>query len=173
LIILVYGLAAFTLGTSVAVDAYSKLILVQVIEEPTPIDAKLQSSFLYRLEENGKILFQDIGKDITRIYLLPTVNISQYHYLNLLPLTISFVFRWIATIMILKYNYQKLGHLSLILWIILYLPLVLYLVGKIPENLELPSDYQYRFYFRILFRIGTIGGSVLFGSCILHNRTTH
>ena len=124
LIILVYGLAAFTLGTSVAVDAYSKLILVQVIEEPTPVDATLQSSFLYRLEENGKILYQDIGKDITRIYLLPTVNISLYHYLNLIPITISFVFRWIATIMILKYHYQKIGHLSLILWIILYLPLV-------------------------------------------------
>ena len=163
LIILVYGLAAFTLGTSVAVDAYSKLILVQVIEEPTPVDATLQSSFLYRLEESGKILYQDIGKDITRIYLLPTVNISLYHYLNLIPITISFVFRWIATIMILKYHYQKIGHLSLILWIILYLPLVLYLVGKIPDFLELPSDYQYRFYFRILFRIGTIAGSVLFG----------
>jgi hypothetical protein len=43
------------------------------------------------------------------------------------------------------------------------LPLILYLIGKMPDILMLPPDYPHRFYFRILFRIGTIGGNILFG----------
>jgi hypothetical protein len=48
-------------------------------------------------------------------------------------------------------------------WTVMSLPLVLYLIGKTPDILDLPPDYPYRFYFRILFRIGTIGGNILYG----------
>jgi len=56
-----------------------------------------------------------------------------------------------------------MGKLTLMFWIAMSLPLILYLIGKIPDILSLPSNYPYRFYFRILFRVGTIGGNVIFG----------
>jgi signal transduction histidine kinase len=53
------------------------------------------------------------------------------------------------------------------LWIIISLPLVLYLIGKMPGFFSGESlagiDEAYRYYFRILFRVGTIGGNILFG----------
>jgi hypothetical protein len=52
-------------------------------------------------------------------------------------------------------------------WIILSLPLILYLVGKIPgftsgESMTGVAE-PYRYFFRLLFRAGTIAGNILFG----------
>jgi hypothetical protein len=47
-------------------------------------------------------------------------------------------------------------------WLIIAVPLVLYLIGS-GLIFSLPSDIPYRFYFRLIFRAGTIGSSVLFG----------
>jgi len=60
-----------------------------------------------------------------------------------------------------------MAKLPLSFWIVLSLPVVLYLVGKMPgffagESLQ-GVDEQYRYFFRLLFRIGTIGGNILFG----------
>ena len=69
--------------------------------------------------------------------------------------------------MLLRSSYHGNGKLPHSLWIVLSLPLILYLVGKIPgffsgESLE-GVDEAYRYYFRILFRAGTIAGNILFG----------
>jgi signal transduction histidine kinase len=57
--------------------------------------------------------------------------------------------------------------MPLSLWIVLFLPLVFYLIGKMPGFFSGESlagiDEEYRYFFRILFRVGTIGGNILFG----------
>ena len=60
------------------------------------------------------------------------------------------------------YYYKRTGKLDLKFWVILAIPLVLYLVGS-GLIFSLPSDIPYRFYFRLVFRAGTIGSSILFG----------
>ena len=162
-IILVFALTAATLALSIAVDAGAKLVLVQIAEEISPKGIPPKSSFLYQLGEDGKILYKDVQEDVTKIYYLPHSSIDPYHYLNLIPITISFLLRWLGCTLLLRHHYQARRGLTAMIWIILLLPLILYLVGKVPDFLDLPSDYPYRFYFRILFRFGTIGGSVLFG----------
>jgi hypothetical protein len=80
------------------------------------------------------------------------------------PITLSFIFRWAGTSALLYHYFERIGNrLGLTFWTVMSLPLVLYLIGKTPDILDLPPDYPYRFYFRILFRIGTIGGNILFG----------
>ena len=162
-IILVFALTLATLALSIAVDAGAKLFLVQIGEETSPKGTPAKSSFLYQLGKDGKILYKDVQEQVTKVYYLQNSNIDIYHYLNLIPITISFLLRWLGCTLLLRHHYQAKSGLTAIIWIILLLPLILYLVGKVPDMLDLPSDYAYRFYFRILFRIGTIGGSVLFG----------
>ena len=62
---------------------------------------------------------------------------------------------------------SKNRQAPLSLWIVLSLPLILYLVGKTPGFFSGESlsgvDEPYRYYFRILFRAGTIAGNILFG----------
>ncbi len=162
-IILVFALTSATLALSIAVDAGAKVVLVQVAEEISPKGIPPKSSFLYQIGEDGKILYKDVQEKVTKIYYLPHSSIDPYHFLNLIPITISFLLRWLGCTLLLRHHYQARKGLTAMIWIILLLPLILYLVGKVPDILDLPSDYPYRFYFRILFRIGTIGGSVLFG----------
>src|SRR6476659_513358 len=162
-IILVFALTLATLALSIAVDAGAKLFLVQIGEETSPKGTPAKSSFLYQLGKDGKVLYKDVQEKVTKVYYLQNSNIDLYHYLNLIPITISFLLRWLGCTLLLRHHYQAKSGLTAIIWIILLLPLILYLVGKVPDMLDLPSDYAYRFYFRILFRIGTIGGSVLFG----------
>ncbi|MDQ5869547.1 MAG: ATP-binding protein [Thermoproteota archaeon] len=162
-IILVFALTSAILALSIAVDAGAKLVLVQIAEETSPEGIPPKSSFLYQLGKDGKILYKDVQEEVTKIYYLPNSSIDLYHYLNLIPITISFLLRWLGCTLLLRHHYQAKSGLTAMIWIILLLPLILYLVGKVPDMLDLPSDYPYRFYFRILFRIGSIGGSVLFG----------
>ena len=162
-IILIFGLTSATLALSIAVDAGTKLFIVQIVEEPTPEGTPTQSSFVYKVEKEGKVQYKEVGPVFTKVFYVPNGNIELYHYLNLIPITISFILRWLGCTLLLHHYYNRKAGLAIIIWVILFLPLILYLIGKVPDMLDLPSDYPYRYYFRILFRIGTIGGSVLFG----------
>ncbi len=105
--------------------------------------------------------------DITTIYFIPDSYLGIYNFLNSIVLPVGFVFRWIASTMLLRNIYQRISKLPLSLWIIFSLPLVLYLIGKLSGFDSGESfngiDETYRFYFRIIFRAGTIGGNILFG----------
>jgi len=169
LVILLYGIAAFTLASSILEDAGTKLLLVQVIEEKTPPGATIESSFLYKPSEkyDGEIVYKIINPDITILYIIPNSSLIYYNLLNSTVLPIAFVFRWIASTTLLRSLYQRVGKLPLLLWIILSLPLIFYMIGKAPgffagESLS-GIDEEYRYFFRLLFRIGTIGGNILFG----------
>ncbi len=169
LVILLYGIAAFTLASSILEDAGTKLLLVQVIEETSPPGATSESSFLYKPSEkyDGEIIYKIVNPDTTFLYIIPNSSLIYYNLLNSTVLPIAFVFGWIASTTLLRTLYQRVGKLSLVLWIILSLPLIFYLIGKAPGFFSGESlagvDEQYRYFFRLLFRIGTIGGNILFG----------
>src|SRR5215213_8073223 len=169
LIILFYGIAALTLGLSILEDACTKLLLVQVIQEKSPPRAIVESSFLYKPSEkyDGEIIYKIVNSDTTTFYIIPNSSLVLYNLLNSTVLPIAFGFRWIASTTLLRNLYERVGKLPLLLWIIFSLPLIFYLIGKAPgffsgESLS-EVDEQYRYFFRLLFRIGTIAGNVLFG----------
>lgn len=169
LIILFYGIAALSLGLSILEDAGTKLLLVQVVQEKSPPGATIESSFLYKASEkyDGEIIYQIVNPDTTILYIIPNSSLVFYNLLNSTVLPIAFGFRWIASTSLLRTLYQRVGKLPLLLWIIFSLPLIFYLIGKAPGFLSGESlsevDEQYRYFFRLLFRIGTIAGNVLFG----------
>jgi hypothetical protein len=169
LVILFYGIAAFTLASSILEDAGTKLLLVKIVQEKTRPGATIESSFLYKPSEkyDGEIVYKIVNPDITFLYVIPNSSLVYYNLLNSTVLPIAFVFRWIASATLLRSLYQRFGKLSLVLWIVLSLPLIFYMIGKAPgfftgESFE-GVDEQYRYFFRLLFRIGTIGGNILFG----------
>lgn len=169
LTVLLYGIAALTLAMSIAEDAGTKLLMLRVVEEPSPPGAITKSSFIYKASEkyNGEIEYKVVNPQTTTLYILPNSNLIYYNLLNSIVLPVGFVFRWGASTMLLRNFYQRMAKLPLSFWIVLSLPLVLYLIGKMPgffagESLQ-GVDEQYRYFFRLLFRIGTIGGNILFG----------
>jgi hypothetical protein len=167
--ILFYGIAALTLGMSIAEDVGTKLLMVQQVEEKTPPAAIIQSSFQYKASDkyDAEVIRKEVNPDTTALLILPNSNLEYYNLLNSIVLPIAFIFRWIASTTLLRDVYQRIGKLPLSFWIILSLPLILYLVGKMPGFFAGESlagvDEAYRYYFRILFRAGTIGGNIVFG----------
>ncbi|MGZ5485456.1 MAG: hypothetical protein ACXWFB_06060 [Nitrososphaeraceae archaeon] len=169
LVILFYGIAALTLGSSILEDAGTKLLMVEVVQEKSPLGATVESSFLYKPSEkyDGEIIYKIVNSDTTTLYIIPNSSLALYNLLNSTVLPIAFGFRWIASTTLLRNLYQRVGKLPLLLWLIFSLPLIFYLIGKAPgffsgEGLS-QVDEQYRYFFRLLFRIGTIAGNVLFG----------
>ena len=167
--ILFYGIAALTLGMSIAEDVGTKLLMVQQVEEKTPPAVIIQSSFQYKASDkyDAEVIRREVNPDTTALLILPNSNLEYYNLLNSTVLPVAFILRWIASTTLLRDVYQRIGKLPLSFWIILSLPLILYLVGKMPGFFAGESlagvDEAYRYYFRILFRAGTIGGNIVFG----------
>ncbi len=167
--VLFYGIAALTLGASIAEDVGTKLLMVQEVKENTPPGEVIQSTFQYKDSEkyDAQVVRKEVNPDFTSFLIIPDSSLEYYNLLNSTVLPIAFVFRWIASTTLLRGAYQRIGKLPLSFWIILSLPLILYLVGKMPGFFYGESmagvDEAYRYYFRILFRAGTIGGNIVFG----------
>jgi signal transduction histidine kinase len=167
--ILLYGIAALTLALSIAEDAGTKLSMVKIVQEKSPVGATTQSSFLYKPSQkyNAEIEYKVVNPHTTTLYILPISNLTYYNLLNSTVIPIGFVFRWIASTMLLRDFYKRIGKVPISFWIILSLPLIFYLVGKMPGFFSGESlsgvEEPYRYYFRILFRAGTIAGNILFG----------
>jgi hypothetical protein len=167
--VLFYGIAALTLGASIAEDVGTKLLMVQELKENTSPGEVIQSTFQYKASDkyDAEVIRKEVNPDTTSFLIIPNSSLEFYNLLNSTVLPIAFVFRWIASTTLLRGAYQMVGKLPLSFWIILSLPLILYLVGKMPgffygESLA-GVDEEYRYYFRILFRAGTIGGNIVFG----------
>jgi signal transduction histidine kinase len=163
--VLFFGLAAATSAIAITEDAYTKLIFVSVVEEKSPSGAIPQASFIYINSEkyHGEIQYKVVNPDITTLWILPSSLVSLKNSLDYLA-ALPYVFTWMAVATLLRKYHKSLGlqKFSLKFWIILAVPLVLYLIGS-GLIISLPADMPYRFYFRLLFRAGTIGSSVLFG----------
>ncbi len=169
-IVLFYALAALTLACSIFEDASTKLLMVQIIyDESIPDNQIIGSSFQYKGSEkyDGQVVFVETKTDETALFIIPQSYLDLYNYLNSIILPVGFIFRWIASTMLLRNVYKKIGPFPVYLWIIISLPLVLYLIGKMPGFFSGESlagiDEAYRYYFRVLFRVGTIAGNILFG----------
>jgi hypothetical protein len=163
--ILFYGLATAALATSLIEDIGTKLFMVQVVEEKTLPGAIPESSFSYKINEkyHAEIEYKVVNPHATTIWIVPTSILNLDNSLNYITV-FPWIFTWLAVATLLRQYYQSvtIGRLPLKFWIILSIPLILYLVGSC-LIFSLPADIHYRFYFRLLFRAGTIGSSVLFG----------
>ena len=178
--ILIYGLASISLAIAMIFDGSAKLLLVQIIEEKSIPSSEQQSGddnsydvFIYKYVDKyqGELQYKVVKPQSTTLYVVPASIRLLYQYVNgWIPITISFIFTWIITLIVLRQYYQRKGKLPLMFYFILTLPLVLYIMGRTPEFYTLFSGHIFRFddmpnpyLFRVLFRIGVIGGSVLFG----------
>jgi hypothetical protein len=132
--VLFYGIAALTLGASIAEDVGTKLLMVQEVREDTPPGEVTQSTFQYKDSEkyDAQVVRKEVNPDTTSFLIIPNSSLEYYNLLNSTVLPIAFVFRWIASTTLLRGAYQMVGKLPLSFWIILSLPLILYLVGKMP-----------------------------------------
>lgn len=163
--ILFYGLATAAIAVSLVEDVGTKLFMVQVVEEKSTVGAMPQSSFIYKINEkyHGEVQYKVVNPSMTTLWIVPTSMIllkNSLDYITVFP----WIFTWLAVATLLRQYYQSvtIGKLPLKFWIILTIPLILYLIGS-GLIFSLPADIHYRFYFRLLFRAGTIGSSVLFG----------
>ncbi|MGC2426265.1 MAG: hypothetical protein WA421_04460 [Nitrososphaeraceae archaeon] len=163
--VLFYGLAAATFAIAITEDAYTKLVFVDVVEEKSAPNATPQASFIYKTIEkyHGEIQYKVVNPVITTLWVLPSSLVSLKNSLDYLA-ALPYIFTWLAVATLLRKYYESIrpGKFPIKFWIILSIPLVLYLVGS-GLIISLPADIPYRFYFRLIFRAGTIGSSVLFG----------
>lgn len=169
-IVLFYALATLTLACSIIEDFTTKFFMIDIIfEDDHKSDTTYGSSFQYKQSDKfgGQVVFIDSNKFGTSYFIIPSEILETYNLLNSIILPVGFVFRWIASTMLLRNIYQKFSSLPIWFWIILSLPLVLYIIGKMPGFFSGESltgiDEAYRYFFRILFRLGTIAGNILFG----------
>lgn len=184
--ILVYGLAASSLAIAMISDGSAKLLLVQVIEEKSSLSLPLEPPsvsqkqptpsydvFVYKVNDKykGELQYKVVKPLGTTLYVVPSSIRVLYANVNgWIPITISFLFTWAITLIALRNYYQRKGKLPVMFYCILILPIVLYLLGRTPDFYTLFTGHVFTFQdmpnpylFRILFRIGVIGGSVLFG----------
>jgi hypothetical protein len=177
-ILLVCGLAAASLAAAMAFDAGSKMLLVRVVEEESPSGSIPQDMFVYKKDEKyqGDIQYKVVKPDTTTVYIVPSSIKIIYSYLNgWIPITVSFVFTWAITTMLLRqYHNERVGKMPVALLILLTVPLVLYMIGRFTELYTLFTgivwrweDFQNAYLFRSIFRAGLIAGSVMFGVAFL------
>jgi hypothetical protein len=186
-LLLVCGLAAASLGAAMAFDAGTKILLVRVVEEESPPGSIPQDMFIYRNDEkyHGDVQLKVVKPDTTTVYIVPSSIKLIFTYLNgWIPITVGYVFTWAVITMLLRQYYnQRVGKMPATLLILLTIPLVLYMIGRYTELYTLfssivglwdpqaPINLQYGFpnvdLFRIIFRVGVISGSIMYGVAFL------
>jgi len=182
-LLLLCGLAAASLAAAMAFDAGSKMLLVRVVEEESPPGSISQDMFIYKNDEKyqGDIQYKVVKSDTTTVYIVPSSIKLIYSYLNgWIPITVSFVFTWAITTMLLRQYYQqrvsqqRVGKMPVTLLILLTIPLVLYMIGRYTELYTLFTgivwrwdDFENAYLFKSIFRAGLIAGSIMFGVAFL------
>ena len=159
-----------TFAIAITEDAYTKLVFVHVVEEKSPPGAVPQASFIYETIEkyHGEIQYKVVNPITTTLWVLPSSLIdlkNSLDYLAVLP----YIFTWLAVATLLRQYYKSIrpgAKFPVTFWIFLSVPLVFYLIGS-GLIISLPADIPYRFYFRLIFRAGTIREQCLIWSCIL------
>jgi signal transduction histidine kinase len=164
--LLFYGLACAALGFSIAGDAIDKILLIQVVDEKSPPGIVPGASFIYKTfpKYHGEIEYKVANPHTTRLYVVPSEKLDLYNQIIYFTSDAPYVLTWAGTFFLLRYHYQKTGkpRKNLMFWTVVAIPLILYLVGS-GLIFSLPADIPYKFIYRLIFRAGTIGSSVLFG----------
>ena len=163
-IVLFYGLASAMLAITIAGDVFDKVLLIKVVEEKTPAGTIPNAPFLYKHFDkyHGDIQVKMVNPDITTLVILPSsfkYLFTQVVYWTAAP---PFMLTWAGTAMLLYYYFKRIGKANIQFWVIISIPVLLYIVGS-GYTFSFPNDSIYRDYFRILYRAGTIGSSLLFG----------
>lgn len=175
-LLLFFGLTTATLSMSIGGDAFDKIVVQQVIVERTPRSSDTveqitpQSSFIYKTFESydgAKIQYKVTEPDGTStLYMVPSSLGPLHKAIVVLTSTPKHVLLWISTMILLFLYYHRtnnrLRNLAAKHWILLSMPLVLFLVGS-GLIFSLPSDSEFRYYERILYRTGSIGSSIMYG----------
>ena len=108
-LLLICGLAAASLAAAMAFDAGSKMLLVRVVEEKSSLGAAPEDMFIYKKDEKyqGDVQYKVVKPDTTTFYIVPSSIKMVYSYLNgWIPITVSFVFTWAITTMLLRPYYH-------------------------------------------------------------------
>jgi hypothetical protein len=186
-LLLVCGLAAASLAAAMAFDAGTKMLIVRVVEEESPPGSIPQDIFIFRYDEKyqGDVQYKVVKPDTTTVYVVPSSIKLIFTYLNgWIPITVSFVFTWAITTMLLRQYYnQRVGKMPATLLILLSIPLILYLIGRYTEMYNLFSsivglwnpqaplnvgyDFPNAYLFRSIFRVGVISGGIIFSTAFL------
>jgi hypothetical protein len=167
--VLLYGLAAASLAMSITIDAADKILLQQVVEEKSPRGAVPESSWIYKSFDKyqGQVQYKVVNPETTTQYVVPDSMKALHKFLVYLVSNPPYILTWAATLMLLRQfylsNYGPGSKFPIKYWILLSIPLVLYVIGSGLIVSLPPAEDPYRYLFRILFRGGTIGSSVLFG----------
>jgi hypothetical protein len=152
--VLFFGLATATFAIAMIEEGYTKLILIYVLEEKSPPGAAPYASFIYLDSEKykGEIQYKVVNPDITLLWILPSSLVSLKNGLDYL-VALPYVFTWLAVATLLRQYYKSLkrGKFPVAFWIVLAIPLALYLIGS-GLIISLPADIPFRFYFRLIFR---------------------
>jgi hypothetical protein len=166
--VLLYGLAAASLAMSITIDAADKIILQQVVEEKTPRGAVPESSWIYKSFDKyqGQVQYKVVNPETTTQYVVPDSMRALHKFLVYLVSNPPYILTWMATLMLLRQfylsNYGPGSKFPIKYWILLSVPIVLYIIGSGLIVSLPPAEDPYRYLFRIIFRGGTIGSSVLF-----------
>jgi len=107
-------------------------------------------------------MYKTVNPDYTTLYLVSNSSLALYNQIIYLTSLSPYILTWIGTAFLLGYYYKKTHKLDFKFWIILAAPLILYLIGS-GLIFYLPADFPYKYYFRLIFRAGTIASSLLFG----------
>lgn len=167
--VLLYGLAAASLAMSITIDAADKILLQQVIEERSPRGAIPESSWIYKSFDKyqGQVQYKVVNPETTTQYVVPDSMKTFHKFLVYLVSNPPYIFTWAATFILLRQfylsNYGLGSKFPTKYWILLSVPLVLYVIGSGLIVSLPPAEDPYRYLFRIIFRGGTIGSSILFG----------
>ena len=167
--VLLYGLAAASLAMSITIDAADKILLQQVVEEKSPKGAVPESSWIYKSFDKyqGQVQYKVVNPETTTQYVVPDSMKALHKFLVYLVSNPPYILTWAATLMLLRQfylsNYGPGSKFPIKYWILLSVPLVLYVIGSGLIVSLPPAEDPYRYLFRIIFRGGTIGSSILFG----------
>ena len=115
--ILIYGLASISLAIGMIFDGSAKLLLVQIIEEKSIPSSEQQSGddnsydvFIYKYVDKyqGELQYKVVKPQDTTLYVVPASIRLLYQYVNgWIPITISFIFTWIITLIVLAVLPEK------------------------------------------------------------------
>jgi hypothetical protein len=167
--VLLYGLAAASLAMSITIDAADKILLQQVVEEKSPRGVVPESSWIYKSFDKyqGQVQYKVVNPETTTQYVVPDSMKALHKFLVYLVSNPPYILTWIATLMLLRQfylsNYGRGSKFPIKYWILLSVPMVLYVIGSGLIFSLPPAEDPYRYLFRIIFRGGTIGSSILFG----------
>ena len=162
--LLLYGLAALTSGISIAINGGTKLLLSEIVEEESLGGAVPESAWIYKTykQYDGEVQHKVVNPITTVFYVVPTDNLQLYKNLIYVESYLPYIFTSAATVVLLREFYKRKGKIPLIFWVVLSIPLILYLIGSFLV-FALPADNPYKYYYRLVFRAGILWKQHSFG----------